>query len=67
MSFVGSLTWGEAGGALGDLGTFVPLLVGLAVHNGMDVGTTLLFTGFYNIFTGMLTGPFLGLNQSYAC
>ena len=46
------LTWAEASGAVGDLGTFLPLLIALAVHNGLDIGTTLLFTGVYNIFTG---------------
>lgn len=51
------VTWGEVGGAVGDLGTFVPLLVGLAVTHRLDVGSTLAFTGIYNIVTGarMLT------------
>jgi hypothetical protein len=46
------VTWGEVGGAVGDLGTFVPLLVGLAVTHRLDVGSTLAFTGIYNIVTG---------------
>ena len=46
------LTWSESSGAVGDLGTFLPLMIALAVHNGLDIGTTLLFTGLYNIFTG---------------
>ena len=46
-------TWREAGGSLGDLGTFVPLLVGLTVECGLDVGTTLVFTGLYNLATAL--------------
>lgn len=48
------VTWGEVGGAVGDLGTFIPLLVGLAVTHHLDVGSTLAFTGVYNIVTGAL-------------
>ncbi|KAL4513241.1 hypothetical protein Ndes2526A_g02379 [Nannochloris sp. 'desiccata'] len=40
-------------GALGDLGTFLPLLVGLVKIAGLDLGTTLLFTGIYNVITGL--------------
>ena len=47
-------TWREAGGSLGDLGTFVPLLVGLTVQCGLDVGTTLVFTGLYNLATALV-------------
>ena len=47
-------TWREAGGSLGDLGTFVPLLVGLTVTCGLDVGTTLVFTGLYNLATALV-------------
>ena len=31
------LSWREASGSLGDLGTFLPLLVGLTVESGLDV------------------------------
>jgi hypothetical protein len=44
----------EASGALGDLGTFLPLLVGMSVECGVDAGTTILFTGAYNILTAFL-------------
>ena len=42
-----SFTWREASGAMGDLGTFLPLLVGMSIENGVDAGTTILFTGAY--------------------
>ena len=47
------LSWSEASGSLGDLGTFLPLLVGLTVESGVDVGTTLIVTGLYNLVTAM--------------
>lgn len=50
------LFWAEASGALGDLGTFVPIAIALTLVNGLDLGTTLLFTGAYNIITGLLFG-----------
>lgn len=46
--------WREASGSLGDLGTFLPLLVGMSVECGVDAGTTILFTGAYNIVTAFL-------------
>ena len=49
---LGRLTLGEASGALGDLGTFLPLVTGLAAATGLDAGTTLLGTGLYNVATG---------------
>lgn len=49
-----SFTWREASGAMGDLGTFLPLLVGMSIENGVDAGTTILFTGAYNVATAFL-------------
>lgn len=46
----------EASGAVGDLGTFLPLTLGLVAAVGLDFGTTLLFTGFYNIVSGFAFG-----------
>ena len=46
----------EANGSLGDLGTFLPLLMGLSMTQGLDLGTTLIFTGAYNVVTGFLFG-----------
>ncbi|KAL2631629.1 hypothetical protein R1flu_016315 [Riccia fluitans] len=48
--------WRETSGALGDLGTFIPILLALAYVNGVDLGTTLLFTGAYNVITGLAFG-----------
>eukprot|EP00250_Pteridium_aquilinum_P020024 c24673_g2_i1 orf=200-1627(+) len=50
------LFWAEASGALGDLGTFVPIAIALTLVNGLDLGTTLIFTGAYNIATGLIFG-----------
>lgn len=50
------LFWAEVSGALGDLGTFVPIAIALTLVNGLDLGTTLIFTGAYNIATGLLFG-----------
>ena len=47
------LSWREASGSLGDLGTFLPLLVGLTVESGLDAGTTLIVTGAYNLVTAL--------------
>jgi len=44
--------WREASGAMGDLGTFLPLLIGMAIECGVDAGTTIVFTGAYNVLTG---------------
>ena len=44
-------TWAEASGSVGDLGTFVPVAVGLTVRSGLDIGTTLTMTGLYNLAT----------------
>ena len=45
--------WMEMSGVLGDLGTFLPIVVALALANGLNLGTTLIFTGAYNIITGI--------------
>lgn len=44
----------ELSGSLGDLGTFVPLVVSLVAVVGMDAGSVLLFAGLFNIATGLL-------------
>lgn len=38
---------------MGDLGTFLPLLVGMASQNGLDFGASLFFAGAFNIVTGL--------------
>jgi MFS superfamily sulfate permease-like transporter len=44
----------EVAGSLGDLGTFLPLLVGMTVQNGLDFATALFFAGLFNIITGLV-------------
>ncbi|XP_078432321.1 molybdate transporter 2-like [Wolffia australiana] len=48
--------WSELGGAVGDLGTYIPIALALSLVNGVDLGTTLVFTGLYNGLTGALFG-----------
>jgi MFS superfamily sulfate permease-like transporter len=43
----------EISGSLGDLGTFIPLLVGMSITNGLDFATALFFAGAFNIITGV--------------
>jgi MFS superfamily sulfate permease-like transporter len=42
----------EISGSLGDLGTFLPLLVGMSITNGLDFASALFFAGLFNIITG---------------
>ncbi len=44
----------EVSGALGDLGTFVPIVVSVVAVCHLDIGTILLFAGLFNIITGLL-------------
>lgn len=50
----------EISGSLGDLGTFLPLLIALASSSTkphqISLSTTLILTGLYNIATGVLFG-----------
>ncbi|KAL4424675.1 hypothetical protein ABPG77_004482 [Micractinium sp. CCAP 211/92] len=55
-AFWRELTLQEVSGSLGDLGTFLPLLVGLTKTSGLNLSTTLIFTGLYNILTGLAFG-----------
>ncbi|XP_042496119.1 molybdate transporter 2-like [Macadamia integrifolia] len=48
--------WSELGGSVGDLGTYIPIVLALTLVNHLDLGTTLIFTGLYNIITGFLFG-----------
>lgn len=43
----------ELAGSLGDLGTFLPLLVGMSATNGLDFAAGLFFAGFFNLVTGL--------------
>ena len=48
--------WAELNGAMGDLGTFIPIVLALTLANDLNLGTTLIFTGVYNIVTGAIYG-----------
>jgi MFS superfamily sulfate permease-like transporter len=43
----------EIAGSLGDMGTFLPLLVGMTVENGLNFAAALFFAGLFNIITGL--------------
>ena len=36
------------------MGTFLPLLVGMAATNGLEFATALFFAGLFNIITGLI-------------
>jgi MFS superfamily sulfate permease-like transporter len=47
---------GEISGALGDLGTLLPLMIAMAIHGSINLGSTLVFSGLANILTGICFG-----------
>jgi MFS superfamily sulfate permease-like transporter len=46
----------EISGSLGDLGTFLPIVIALAEGHQISLTTTLIFTGVYNVLTGLVFG-----------
>jgi hypothetical protein len=46
----------EISGSLGDLGTLLPLMVALVVNNSISLSATLVFSGLWNILTGIFFG-----------
>lgn len=48
------LNGGEVSGSLGDLGTFLPLLVAMSATNHLDFAAALFFAGVFNVVTGLL-------------
>ncbi|XP_042492326.1 molybdate transporter 1 [Macadamia integrifolia] len=48
--------WSELNGAMGDLGTYIPIVLALTLANDLNLGVTLLFNGIYNILTGVFYG-----------
>ncbi|GKU01637.1 sulfate transporter [Fusarium langsethiae] len=48
--------WAELSGSLGDLGTLLPLMIALTAQGSIDLGSTLVFTGVFNILTGAFYG-----------
>ncbi|KAF4964784.1 hypothetical protein FSARC_7318 [Fusarium sarcochroum] len=51
-----SSPWAEISGSLGDLGTLLPLMIALAAQGSIELGSTLVFTGIFNILTGAFYG-----------
>ncbi|RDX92973.1 Molybdate transporter 1, partial [Mucuna pruriens] len=49
-------TWAELNGAMGDLGTYIPIVLSLTLARDLNLGTTLIFSGMYNIITGAIYG-----------
>lgn len=47
---------GEISGSLGDLGTLLPLMIALAAQGSIKLGSTLVFSGIFNVLTGLLFG-----------
>ncbi|CAN0863390.1 Molybdate transporter 1 [Linum grandiflorum] len=41
---------------MGDLGTYIPIILALTLSSNLNLGTTLIFTGVYNILTGAIYG-----------
>lgn len=48
--------WAEISGSLGDLGTLLPLMIALAVQGSIQLGSTLVFSGVFNVLTGIVYG-----------
>ncbi|KAK9141895.1 hypothetical protein Syun_011295 [Stephania yunnanensis] len=48
--------WSELNGAMGDLGTYIPIVMALTLAKDLNLGTTLIFSGMYNIVTGAIYG-----------
>jgi hypothetical protein len=46
----------EISGSLGDLGTLLPLMIALAAQGSISLSTTLVFSGLWNILTGVVFG-----------
>ncbi len=46
----------KVSGSLGDLGTFVPLILAVTLSTGMDLGLILLLAGLANVATGLFWG-----------
>lgn len=46
----------EISGALGDLGTLLPLMAALALQGSISLSSTLVFTGIFNMATGLWFG-----------
>lgn len=57
----------EISGSLGDLGTLLPLMIALAVNNSISLSSTLVFSGLWNIVTGVVFGIPLPVQPMKVC
>jgi len=48
------ITLNELSGSLGDLGTYLPLVIALAKLNLININTTMFFSGILNVFTSVI-------------
>ncbi|KAI3913478.1 hypothetical protein MKW98_003957 [Papaver atlanticum] len=48
--------WSELNGAMGDLGIYIPIVISLTLAKDLNLGVILIFTGIYNIITGLMYG-----------
>lgn len=46
----------EISGSLGDLGTFLPIAIALAVNGTVSLSSTLILSGLFNVLTGVFFG-----------
>lgn len=47
-------TWAEINGAMGDLGTYIPIVLALTLARDLNLGTTLIFNGMFFILCFIL-------------
>jgi hypothetical protein len=62
-----SSPWAELSGSLGDLGTLLPLMVALALQGSIQLDSTLVFSGVFNILTGLIFGIPLPVQPMKVC
>lgn len=56
LSTIRNAPLAEISGSLGDLGTLLPLMIALAIQHSINLGSTLVFSGAFNIITGVVFG-----------
>lgn len=57
----------EISGALGDLGTLLPLTLALALKGSIDLSSTLVWSGVFNVVTGVGFGVPLPVQPMKVC
>lgn len=57
----------EISGSLGDLGTLLPLMIALALQDSISLSTTLVFSGLWNVVTGLAFGIPLPVQPMKVC